>query len=401
MSVFFYRALNERAAVIEGTISADSARAARDILRGKGYTVEQVTEQHEKRNSWLPFRRRSRYASKRIEAVRELSTLLAAGIPLLETLDSLVAQQAHKGFRESLLLVRERVAAGCSLADAMRDQPQVFDELTIHMVEVGESSGTLDTVLDQLASFSERYLQLKDRVTSALFYPIVVFLLSMAVGVFLMTVVVPMLLDNLLEAGKNIPWPTRVLKAMSDTLTSYGPLLAVLAIGGFTALMALLRTERGKRLWHRTILKLPLIGSMALKQEISRMSLIVSTLLKSGIVLVSALEIAGRSAKNFVIKQALNSSRESIQRGQEIGEALEETKLFPPTVIQIFAVGQQTGKLEEMLDRLASTYDRQVSTLALRLATLLEPVLIVSLAAFVGFILFATVLPILEAGNVL
>jgi type II secretory pathway component PulF len=406
MSVFAYRALDERAASIEGTISADSPRAARDLLRGRGFTVEQVTEQAEARTfSLWPFRRRSRYGAKRIEAVRELSTLLAAGIPLLESLDSLVTQQqggwGSRGFRESLLLVRERVAAGSSLAEAMRDQPQVFDELTIHMVEVGENSGTLDVVLDQLANFSERYLQLKDRVTSALFYPIVVFLLSMGVGVFLMTVVVPMLLDNLLEAGKQIPWPTRVLKTMSDTLTSYGPLLVVLGGLGIAGMLALLRTQRGKRLWHRTILKLPVVGSMALKQEISRMSLIVSTLLKSGIVLVSALEIAGRSARNFVIKQALDSSREAIQRGQEIGEALQETQLFPPTVIQIFAVGQQTGKLEEMLDRLADTYDRQVATISMRLATLLEPVLIVSLAAFVGFILFATVLPILEAGNVL
>lgn len=406
MSVFTYRALDEHAAAIEGTISADSPRAARDLLRGRGFTVEQVTEQAEARTfGWMPFRRRGRYAAKRIEAVRELSTLLGAGIPLLEALDSLVAQQqggwGGRGFRESLLLVRERVAAGSSLAEAMRDQPQVFDELTIHMVEVGENSGTLDVVLDQLANFSERYLQLKDRVTSALFYPIVVFLLSIGVGVFLMTVVVPMLLDNLLEAGKEIPWPTRVLKAMSDTLTSYGPLLLLLAVLGFVGMMALMRTERGKLHLHRAILKLPLVGSMALKQEISRMSLIVSTLLKSGIVLVSALEIAGRAAKNFVIKQALESSREAIQRGQEIGEALEDTKLFPATVVQIFAVGQQTGKLEEMLDRLADTYDRQVATLSMRLATLLEPVLIVSLAAFVGFILFATVLPILEAGNVL
>jgi general secretion pathway protein F len=129
MSVFVYRALDDRATAIEGTISADSARAARDLLRGKGYTVEQVTEQRDKRtSSWLQFRHRSRYATKRIEAVRELSTLLAAGIPLLETLDSLVAQQSHKGFRESLLLVRERVAAGSSLADSMRDRPKFFQE---------------------------------------------------------------------------------------------------------------------------------------------------------------------------------------------------------------------------------------------------------------------------------
>lgn len=177
MPVFAYQAHDDKAVAIEGTVSADSPRGARDLLRSRGMTVEQVTEQAEQRKFALwPFRRRGKFAAKRIEMVRELSTLLGAGIPLLESLDSLVAQQegnfGSKAFRESLLMVRERVAAGGSLAEAMRDQPWVFDDLTIHMVEVGENSGTLDTVLDQLANFSERYLQLKDRVTSALFYPI-------------------------------------------------------------------------------------------------------------------------------------------------------------------------------------------------------------------------------------
>lgn len=401
MSIFSYRALDDRAVAVEGTITADSPRAARDLLRGRGLIVETVSAQKESRSlSWWPFARRSRFAAKRVEAVRELSTLLASGIPLLEALDSLVAQ--HKGgFKESLLQLRERVAAGSSLAEAMQDQPQVYDELSLHMVEVGENSGTLDSVLDQLANFSERYLQLKDRVTSALFYPVVVFVLSMAVGVFLMTVVVPMLLDNLLEAGKKIPWPTQVLKAMSDTITGHG-LSIVMAVGLVSLVfLAAIRTTKGRELWHRFLLKLPVVGSMAVKQEISRMSLIVSTLLRSGIVLVSALEIAGRAAKNTVIKQAMQVGRESIQRGQDIGEALESVSVFPPTVVQIFSVGQQTGKLEDMLQRLADNYDRQVTTLSLRLATLLEPVLIVGLATFVGFILFATVLPILEAGNVL
>lgn len=401
MSVFAYRAIDERSAAVEGTIAADSPRAARDLLRNRGLTVETVSSQRESRGfGWWPFRRRKRFVAKRVEAIRELSTLLASGIPLLDALDSLVAQH-QGGFRESLLQVRERVAAGSSLAEAMRDQPQVYDELSLHMVEVGENSGTLDTVLDQLADFSERYLQLKDRVISALFYPVVVFLLSMGVGVFLMTVVVPMLLDNLLEAGKTIPWPTRVLKTMSDGLTSYGLVLVALMVFLVGALMAVLQTDRGRQLWHRFILRIPVVGSMALKQELSRMSLIVSTLLRSGIVLLDALEIAGRAAKNTVVKAALESGRTAIQRGQDIGQALEETKIFPPVVVQIFAVGQQTGKLEEMLQRLADNYDRQVTTLSLRLATLLEPVLIIGLASFVGFILFATVLPILEAGNVL
>jgi type II secretory pathway component PulF len=299
------------------------------------------------------------------------------------------------------MILRERVAAGSTLADGMREQPEVFDTLTVHMVEVGENSGTLDVVLDQLANFSERYLQLKDRVTNALFYPVVVFVLSMGVGMFLMTVVVPMLLDNLLEAGKEIPWPTRVLKAVSDTIRTHGFTLFGTAVLTVVAIIVLLRSTWGRRLWHRTILKLPLLGSMARKQEIARTALIVSTLLKSGIVLVSALEIAGRAAKNAVIRDALETSRESIQTGREIGEALESTGEFPPTVVQIFSVGQQSGKLEEMLQRLADNYDRQVTTLSMRLATLLEPVLIVGLAVFVGFILFATILPILEAGNVL
>ena len=401
MALFVYKAIDEKSASVEGSISADSLRAARDLLRNRGLTVETVSSQRESRGfTWWPLRRRKRFAAKRVEAIRELSTLLASGIPLLDALDSLVAQH-QGGFRESLLQLRERVAAGSSLAEAMREQPQVYDELSIHMVEVGENSGTLDSVLDQLANFSERYLQLKDRVTSALFYPVVVFLLSMGVGVFLMTVVVPMLLDNLLETGKTIPWPTRVLKTMSDGLTSYGLVLVALAALLACTLLAILQTDWGRQLWHRSILRLPMVGSMALKQELSRMSLIVSTLLRSGIVLLDALEIAGRAAKNTVVKAGLESGRTAIQRGQDIGQALEETKLFPPVVVQIFAVGQQTGKLEEMLQRLADNYDRQVTTLSLRLATLLEPVLIIGLASFVGFILFATVLPILEAGNVL
>ena len=251
MSLFTYRALNEQAVVVESSISADSLRSARDLLRGRGLVVESITPQGEKSDGrWSILKRRDRHGSKRVEAVRELSTLLAAGIPLLEALDSLVAQQKGR-FRDSLMAVRERVAAGSSLAEAMRDQPQVFDELSVQMVEVGENSGTLDVVLDQLAGFSERYMQLKDRVLNALFYPVIVFSLSMGVGVFLMTVVVPMLLDNLLEAGKSIPWPTRVLKAMSDAVRNHGFSMGLIAVAVVAAVIVLLRTDRGRLAWHR------------------------------------------------------------------------------------------------------------------------------------------------------
>jgi general secretion pathway protein F len=400
MPVFSYRALSDKASSFDGTIAADSARSARELLRARGLVVESLSAERRGNAPRRHVFRRSRHAAKRVAMVRELSTLLAAGIPLLDAIDSLVLQQTGS-FKSSLLVLRDRIAAGSSLADAMREQPDVFDALSIHMVEVGENSGTLDAVLDQLANFSERYMQLKDRVMNALFYPAVVFLLSIGVGVFLMTVVVPMLLDNLLEAEKAIPWPTRILKAMSDFVRGHSLLLVGGILISVLAVILGLRTTGGRRVWHRTLLKLPVIGGMARKQEIARLALITSTLLKSGVVLLEALAIAGRAMRNVILKEGVESAQSAIQSGREIGEALDSTGQFSPTVVQIFTVGQQSGKLEEMLERLADNYDRQVATLSLRLATLLEPVLIVSLAAFVGFILFATVLPILEAGNVL
>lgn len=401
MAFFAYRALNDAASAIEGTIAADTARAARDLLRSRGLVVESLSGgDGPKRALRLPFRRCQRHATRRVAMIRELSTLLAAGIPLLDAVDSLVLQQ-QGAFKTALVVLRDRIAAGTSLADAMREQPDVFDPLSIQMVEVGENSGTLDGVLDQLANFSERYLQLKDRVTNALFYPIVVFSLSCGVALFLMTIVVPMLLDNLLDAGKAIPWPTRVLKTMSDFVRGHGLELGAAGVLTVLAAMFAVRTEVGRRWWHRLVLRLPVLGAMTRKQEIARMALIVATLLKSGLVLLQALEIAGRAVRNVILRDGLLSVQSSIQSGREIGEAFESTGQFPATVVQIFAVGQQSGKLEEMLERLAENYDRQVTTLSLRLATLLEPVLIVFLAVFVGFILFATVLPILEAGNVL
>jgi type II secretory pathway component PulF len=402
MAVFAYKATNPAAMLVRGTIVADTPRQARDELRGRGLTIHDVAPQEAATSgvAWKLLRRPGRSAAKVGSAVRELATLLGAGIALLESLDTL-ANQARGSFRSSLLMLRERVAAGSSLAEAMREQPDVYDTLCIQMVDVGENSGTLDVVLEQLSSFSERSLEFKDRVTSALMYPALVLFMSAGVGMFLMTVVVPMLLDNLLDAGRPLPWPTRVLKGLSDGVRHQGWWIAIVVVLVAVGIVAALRTERGRFFWHRLLLRLPLVGGMARKQEIARVAMIISTLMKSGIVFLQALETAARATKNRVISQALLSGRDAVLAGRDIGEALAPTGVFPAMVIQIFTVGQQSGKLEEMLDRLSATYERQVNSLATRLAAALEPILIVFLSIFVGFILFATILPILEAGNVL
>ena len=404
MAVYAYSASNDHGLAFTGTIVADTPRQARDLLRGQGLAVRQMMEHQQsttaRRDRTVAWKWRKRSSAKLTAMVRELSTMLAVGIPLIEALDTL-CQQHHGRFRTSLMLVRDRVASGTSLAGAMSMLPEVFDSLTLIMVEVGENSGTLETVLEQLADFKERSLELKDRVLTALLYPFIVLTAALCVCVFLMTVVVPMLLTNLLEAGRRLPWPTRVLKTASDVLVHHGWWLAILGLILLFGGAVVMKTSRGRRLWHRLLLRIPIVGPMAVKQGIARIALVMSTLLRSGIVYLSAVDIAARSTRNVVLCEALQQSGRDVGAGRDIAEALARADVFPPLVVHIFSVGQKSGRLEEMLERLATNYDRQVASAATRLTSLLEPILIVSLAVLVGFILFATMLPILEAGNVL
>lgn len=399
MAVYTYHALDAARSAVRGTIAADGPRQARAQLRRSGLAIQAI-EETKSNQAKRSFALSRRYGGKLTSAIRELATLLAVGIPLTEAIDTLARQQ-RGGFKTALLLLRDRVNGGLGLAEAMAEQPEVFDALAVRMVEVGENAGTLEAVLEQLAGFKERSSELKDRVLTALLYPAIVFAVSLLVTIFLMMVVVPMLLSNLLEAGRTLPWPTRLLKGASDLLVHHGwlPLLAIAILSA--AGCAALRTTRGRRAWHRLLLRLPLIGPMAQKQTMARIALVLATLIRSGIVYLKAVEIVVRSTSNLVFREALERSAQEVGAGQDISLALERTGVFPPLVIHIFAVGQQSGRLEEMLERLAADYDRQVASSSARLASALEPLLILTLAIFVGFILFATLLPILEAGNVL
>jgi general secretion pathway protein F len=400
MPVFAYEAVDSTTRDFSGTIAADSARDARDKLRAQGYFVEALAERTPPTAGRRFLERPGRHSAQLTGVIRDLATLLGTGINLADALETLAAQ--HKGrVQASLVTLRERVTGGVSLSEAMRSEPALYDELTLQMVSVGENSGTLDQVLDRLADFRERSLMFKDRVTTALIYPAIVVSLAVAVSIFLMTVVLPMLLENLIESGHPLPWPTRVLKGASDLLTADGWWLLLVAVAAIAGVVSVLRTAPGRRAWHKLLFRVPLLGPLVKKQEISRAAVVISTLMKNGIVFVEAARIAAGTSKNVLLKEALDEIRVRVQAGRDIGEALAKTGVFPPLVALIFNVGQETGKLEEMLDRLAEGYERQVASATARFTAALEPILIVILAVFVGFILFATILPILEAGNVL
>ena len=398
MAVFSYSGLNATRSLVKGTIVADSPRQARDQLRGQGVAVQTLNEYRRRTAGILPSLSLKRARQQWAMGSHELSMLLSAGIPLLESLDTLASQ--HRGaFRNAVVQVRDRVASGGSLADAMSENPGVFDVASIRLVEVGENAGTLETVLEQLSEYKMRMSQLGDKVFTALLYPAFLVVFGLFATVFLMTWVLPPLLENLQETVKELPWPTRVAKAMSDTAVHHGLWLAPLFAVAIGCVAIGLRSSYGRAWLDRFLIRLPIIGSMLVKQNVSRIAMIVGLLSRSGLPLPNAVELAASSTSNGVLRRALESACEDMAAGKELSESLERSGVFPPLAVRVFSVGRDTGKLDDMLTRLSDDYNQQLSVASARLTALIEPVLILVLALFVGFLLLATILPILQAGN--
>lgn len=426
MGVYTYQACPTTAVsapqVLRGTIAADSPRHARELLRERELDVIAV-DPVRRPLGWLSGLRLQaagrRYESRLVIFVRELSTLLAVGTPMLQALDTTLGRGQGGARRESsgplsrlhggrlsgfdavVLQLRDRVAAGAALSEAMADHPDVFDLLTLRLIEVGERSGTLDTVLEKLAGFKERSASFRGRLANAMIYPAIVLTMAVIVTLLLMTFVVPNILQPLVQSGRPLPLTTQVVKGISDLVIGWWWLIALAGGGLLTCLVLLLRSQRGCALWHRWQLNLPGVGPVVRKQETVRVATVIHTMIDSGVAFLPAIEIAKRTVHNQVFRQALAASHEAVSTGRNISEALHETGAFPPTVVQVFALGQASGRLGPMLERLASDYDKQVQQASQRLTALMEPVMILLLAVLIGFIAFATILPVLEAGHVL
>jgi len=401
MPVYSYKAIDAEASNVTGEVTADTPRQARDLIRGRGLTIERVHARQDRsaRGFWQK-RWARRHRAETVGFIRDLATLLGAGIPLLEALDTL-AEQYKGALRGVVLGLREHIAAGRSLAEAMESAPAVFDELCVGITRVGESAGTLDAALARLADFKEHAHRLRSRVGTALLYPAVVALVGLAVTIFLMTFVVPNLLSTLVESGRRLPAVTAMVKGASDFLIGYGWLLLGAVAGLAMVVRLLLVTPAGRRVWDRALLRTPLVGELVRKETIARLAVVLAALLRSGVVFVQALATARRTVRNSVFEEALRRCEEAIGAGQDISPPLERTGVFPPMVVHMLAVGQQAGELEGVLEQLAAAYEHHVETVTQRITAVLEPALIVVLAVMVGFVAFATILPILETSNVL
>lgn len=396
MPVFHYKTINQQGSSQRGTIRAQTPRAARDLLRGQGLQISELKETAG--NSKSPWLVPSQ--SNIAQSLSDLAVLLGVGVPLDESLHTLASQSRGRG-KSIWQRVLDDVSSGRSLADAMRDQESVFNDLTIAMVQVGENAGNLDEILTHLGKFQQRSASQKGKVINAILYPGIILLVATVVTIFLMTQVLPSLLENLADLGNALPWPTRVLNTISNFLIGYGIWLLLGAMLFGFGWITLRSTAAGKLWLDRRWLQLPVLGNLIVKQEISRVALVLGVLLRSGMEFVRAIELSEASTKNLVMRQALRDCRNATQRGREISDSLKHHTWMPAVVVQVFAMGQASGKLDPLLDKLAHDYDQQVETMVTRLSSLIEPVLIIVLSLVIGFVVFATFLPILEAGNVL
>jgi general secretion pathway protein F len=295
--------------------------------------------------------------------------------------------------------IKEKVTQGSTFGDALAFHPQYFNELYVNMVRAGETAGNLDVILGRLADFVQAQRKLRDKVSAAMTYPIVMVVVAVLVISILMTVVVPKITQSLVQQKKSIPLPTEILMAVSAFFQNYWWILLV-GIAILTVIIQqIYKTSRGRLAIDKFMLRIPVFGDLLKKQAIARFSTTFSTLLKSGVPVVQCLEISGRIVNNRVLQAVIDDVRVKIVEGADIATPIKRSGAFPPVVGYMIAVGEQSGQLETILDRISETYDEEIDLATQRATALLEPVLIVSMAVVVGFIIFSIILPILQIGD--
>lgn len=329
-------------------------------------------------------------------ATRQLATLLQAGMNLVPALSALIEQLQNQPLGQIIIAVRDDVNGGCNLADALRKHPRVFSRLYVSMVSAGQTGGTLDQVLLQLAEMLEKQTRLQRRLTAAMIYPAVMALLAVAVVMFLMAFVIPSIAQIFLDMNRDLPLVTKILIQLSQFIHAYFWFILLGAIAVIAGLKLILTSPIGQRKWHRWILQWPIIGDFVLKIEATRFCRTLATLLSSGIPILSALSIVKEVIQNRYMAEKLDQSRQAIGDGATIARSLRQTNLFTPIMIHTIAVGEMSGQLEQGLTNIADTYDEEIELKSKTLTALLEPVIAVTMGLIVGLIVLAILLPIFE-----
>lgn len=402
MPVYEYTALDRAGKNVAGIIDADSTVAARQKLRASGkYPVEvRETEARIKPPGAAGIALPSLFNRVKPDDVhgltRQLATLLNAGIPLVGALDALMEQTISPPLKKIIAQVKESVNEGNTLTNALKKHPKLFSGIYINMVRAGEASGSLDVVLERLAEFGEHQQALKGRFQAALVYPLFMAVIGAGVLFFLLSFVVPNLTRIFTEMKQVLPLPTTILIGFSSFMRSYWWLILLLIIAVLLGVKEFIKRTRGRFIWDGIKLRAPLFGQINRKIALARFGRTLGSLLQSGVPLITSLQIVRNIVNNVLIGEVIDDIMEDVQAGKSLNFALGRSAWFPPVFRQMVAVGEQSGDLEAMLHKIADAYEREVETRITGMTALIEPVMILFMAAIVGFIVISILLPIFE-----
>jgi type IV pilus assembly protein PilC len=402
MAQFKYTARNTAGKTIEGTIEAPLQRAAMDKLRSQRMTVMTVTEVKAGQGNFLSKIKlfEGGVASKDLVIFsRQLATLVSAGVPIVQGLNILIEQIQAPVFQKIMTSVRTDIESGITIAEAMRKHPKAFSELYVSMIKAGETGGVLDAILERLSSYLEAAEELKGKVKGAMVYPLVISGVASAVTIFLLVAVIPTFKTVFASFGSALPPPTQVLLAVSDFLRHNFLYLIFIPIGTGIGLKKWHGTPTGKRVLDGLVIRLPVFGELLKKVAVAKFTRTLGTLIKSGVPILQALDTVAKTSGNRVVEDAIMSARESIREGEKIADPLKASGIFPPMVIQMISVGEETGNLETMLNKIAEFYDQEVDTSIKAMTSLIEPVIICVMGLVIGAIVICMFLPIFQMSS--
>ncbi len=392
MPSFIWKGKNRYGAFQEGILIADTRDAASAILRRQNVQLTSIKEKGRELKLLPKFPRG--VGAKRVAIfTRQFSVMLDAGLPLVQCLEILGEQEENRTFREIIQQVRSDVESGSNLADSMRKHPKAFDNLYVSMIAAGEAGGILDVILQRLATYIEKVVRLNSQVRSALIYPVAIIVIAAGVVTIILWKVIPVFAQLFAGLGGELPFLTRAVVGASNFLGRFFPLIIIGIFLIIAAIRKYHKTHRGRRVIDGFTLKLPVVGMLVRKIAVARFCRTLSTLTASGVPILDGLEITAKTSGNAIVEDAIMAVRKSVEEGKTISGPLAETKVFPPMVVQMVNVGEQTGALDQMLAKIADFYEEEVDTAVAGLMKLLEPVMIVILGGIIGTIVTAMYMP--------
>jgi type IV pilus assembly protein PilC len=394
MPAFVWKGKNRDGKAVSGERVAENKEAVMALLRREQVLVSSVKEKG--KEMALPKFGGGVPAKELAIFVRQFSVMIDAGLPLVQCLEILGTQQDNKTFAKILQQTRMDVEGGATLADAMRKHPKAFDELFVNMIAAGEAGGILDTILKRLATYIEKAVKLKSQVKGAMVYPIAVLSIAGIVITVILWKVIPTFASMFEGLGATLPLPTRIVIAASNWMVRLLPFLVVFLVGGVFAFKRYYATYGGRRVIDRLVLKAPIIGILMQKIAVARFCRTLATLISSGVPILDGLEITARTAGNAIVEDAIMAVRKGVESGLTVAQPLKESGVFPPMVVQMIGVGEQTGALDAMLGKIADFYEEEVDQAVANLLTLMEPVMILFLGITVGGIVISMYLPLFD-----